>query len=118
MAGRGRGAAAAEDQAVVELSIGPHTFEVWSDPDTALELASEGKDADSDLRRLRIRVRHDLPESVWRETLLHEVIHMCLALTHLAPRWDEDTEEDLVRALAPYLAMVLDELAKARRPRG
>ena len=102
----------------MELSIGPHTFEVWSDPDTSLVLASEGKDADSDLRRLRIRVRHDLPESLWRETLLHEVIHMCLALTHLAPRWDEETEEDLVRALAPYLAMVLEDVAKARRPKG
>ena len=102
----------------MELTIGPHTFEVWSDPDTSLALASEGKDADSDFRRLRIRVRHDLPESVWRETLLHEVIHMCLALTHLSPRWDEDAEEDLVRALAPYLAMVLEDVAKARRPKG
>ena len=102
----------------MELRICPHVFEVWSDPDTSLALASEQRDADSDLRRLRIRVRHDLPESLWRETLLHEVVHMCLALTHLAPRWDEETEEDLVRALTPYLAMVLEDVAKARRPKG
>jgi len=43
---------------------------------------------------------------------------MCLALTHLSPRWDEETEEDLVRALTPYLAMVLEDVAKARRPKG
>lgn len=101
----------------MELTIGPHTFEVWSDPDTSLVLASEGKDADSDLRHLRIRIRHDLPESVWRETLLHEVLHMCLALTHLSPRLSDDEEEDLVRALSPYLYGCLDVLAKARRPR-
>jgi hypothetical protein len=102
----------------VELSIGPHRFVVVSDPATSLELASEGRDGDSDLRRLKIRVRHDLPESLWRETLLHEVIHMCLALTHLSPRFEGDAEEDLVRALTPYLAMVLEDVAKARRPKG
>ena len=101
----------------MELSIGPHTFTVWSDPDTSLQLASEGKDGDSDVRFLRIRVRHDLPDSLWRETLLHEVLHMCLALTHLAVRLDDDAEEDLVRALAPYLAQCLQDIAKARRPR-
>ena len=102
----------------LELTIGPHTFVVDSDPAVSLSLASDGRDGDSDLRNLRIRIRHDLPESLWRETLLHEVIHMCLALTHLAPRWDEETEEDLVRALTPYLAMVLEDVAKARRPKG
>ena len=102
----------------MELTIGPHTFEVWSDPDTSLVLASEGKDADSDLSRLRIRIRHDLAESVWQETLLHETLHMCLALTHLSERLGDDEEEDLVRALSPYLAQCLEPLAKARRPRG
>jgi hypothetical protein len=102
----------------VELTIGPHRFVVESNAATSLALASEGKDGDSDLRGLRIRVRHDLPESLWRETLLHEVLHMCLALTHLSPRLEEEAEEDLVRAIAPYLAMVLEDVAKARRPKG
>ena len=101
----------------MELTIGPHTFEVWSDPDTSLVLASEGKDADSDLRHLRIRIRHDLPESVWQETLLHETLHMCLALTHLSHRLGDEEEEDLVRALSPYLAQCLKPLAQAKRPR-
>lgn len=102
----------------MELTIGPHTFTVVSERVTSLELASEGKDADSSLRDLRIRVRHDLPESLWRETLLHEVIHMCLALTHLAARLETDDEEDLVRAIAPYLAQCVQDVAKARPPRG
>jgi len=101
----------------VELNIGPHTFEVLSDEATSLHLASEGRDGDSDLRNLRIRIRHDLPESLWRETLLHEVIHMCLALTHLSPRWSDEEEEDLVRALTPYLAMVVGQVGTARRPK-
>jgi len=101
----------------VELSIGPHTFVVDSDPAVSLALASEGRDGDSDLRGLRIRIRHDLPESLWRETLLHEVVHMCLALTHLSPRLSEEDEEDLVRALTPYLAQVLDAVAAAKRPK-
>lgn len=100
----------------MEVSIGPHTLTIQSDPATSLELASEGKDGDSDLRHLRIRVRHDLPESLWRETLLHEVVHMCLALTHLAQRLSDEDEEDLVRALTPYLAQALPALVKARRP--
>jgi len=101
----------------LELTIGPHTFVVDSDPAVSLSLASDGRDGDSDLRSLRIRVRHDLPESLWRETLLHEVLHMCLGLTHLSPRLSEEEEEDLVRAITPYLAMVLDEVAAARRPK-
>jgi len=101
----------------VELTIGPHTFVVDSDPAVSLALASEGRDADSDLRGLRIRVRHDLPESLWRETLLHEVLHMCIGLTHLSPRLSEEEEEDLVRAVTPYLAQVLEDVAAAKRPK-
>ena len=114
MAGRGQ---PAEWSGEMELTVGPHTFTVESDPATSLSLASEGRDADSDLRGLRIRIRHDLPQTVWRETLLHETLHMCLALTHLSPRLSEEEEEDLVRAITPYLAMVLDDVAAARRPK-
>jgi hypothetical protein len=102
----------------VELTIGPHRLRVLSDPATSLALASDGKDGDSSLRDLTIRVRHDLPESLWRETLLHEVLHMCLALTHLAQRLDDDAEEDLVRAVTPYLAQCVADVVRLRRPRG
>jgi len=112
----GRGRPSEWDEGQVELTIGPHTFVVESDPATSLSLASEGRDGDSDLRNLRIRIRHDLPQTLWRETLLHEVIHMALALTHLSPRLSDDEEEDLVRALTPYLAMALDTVAGLRRP--
>jgi hypothetical protein len=88
----------------VELTVGPHTVTVWCDPATSLALAREGKAADSDPERLSIRIRHDLALSVWRETLLHELLHHIIALTPLAAEWDEDTEERVVRALSPYLA--------------
>ena len=42
---------------------------------------------------------------------------MCLALTHLSPRWSDEEEEDLVRALTPYLAMVVEQVGTARRPK-
>jgi hypothetical protein len=49
---------------------------------------------------------------------VHEVLHMCLALTHLSQRLYDDAEEDLVRAVTPYLAQCITDVAKARRPRG
>jgi hypothetical protein len=88
----------------MELTVGPHTVTVWCDPATSLALAREGKAADSDPERLSIRIRHDLALSVWRETLVHEVLHHIIALTPMAAEWDESTEEQVVRALSPYLS--------------
>lgn len=88
----------------MEVRLGPHAVRVLSDDTVTLELAKEGKQADSDSETLTIRIRSDLTLSVWRECLCHEVLHMAISLTHLSARWDADTEEDVVRALSPYLA--------------
>jgi hypothetical protein len=88
----------------VEVTVGPHKVTVVSDATVTLALAKEGKQADSDAETLTIRIRHDLHPSVWREVLCHETLHVIIAQTHLAARWDDDTEEEVVRALSPYLS--------------
>jgi hypothetical protein len=91
----------------MKIAMGPHSIEVISDSKTTVELASEGKYGDSDPGKLQIRVRGDLPISVYREVLVHELIHHAIALTALASKLNEPEEEELVRSLSPYLAQAL-----------
>lgn len=91
----------------MKVRIGPHLVRVLYDRKTTLDLAKEGKYGDSDVGALTIRVRGDLPDSVWQETLCHEVLHHIVALTHLATRWPEQEEEEIIRALSPYLSSVV-----------
>jgi hypothetical protein len=88
----------------MKLRIGPHEVEVLSDPATSLELARAEAYGDSDVGKLVIRVQHDLPPSVWRETLVHEVLHHVWALTNLPAVLATEDEERVVRALSPFLA--------------
>jgi hypothetical protein len=88
----------------VELNLGPYTVRVVRDERTDLELADLGVDGDSDVRRGVIRVRSDLDVARQREVMVHELLHHVIALTHLQARWSEDEQEEVIRALAPWLA--------------
>ena len=88
------------------LRIGPHRVRVISDPATDVQLADADLLGDSDATRLTIRIRSDLPTSVWHDTLVHEVLHHVLALTHLATSWSDDDEEAVVRTLTPHLVQL------------
>jgi len=90
----------------VELTLGPYTIRVVSDEATDLRLADEGHDGDSDVRAGVIRVRSDLDHARRREVIVHELLHHCWHLTHLAMRSD-DEQEEVIRALSPWLAMAV-----------
>jgi hypothetical protein len=77
------------------------------DDATDLSLAEDGRDGDSDVQRGIIRVRSDLDHARKREVILHELLHHVIALTHLQARWSEDEQEEVIRALSPWLAMVV-----------
>lgn len=83
--------------------MGAHVVNILMGEDVDLELAREGKYGDSDAERLQIRVRSDLPNSVRRETILHEVMHHMWAQTPLAVMFSEEQEEQVIRALSPML---------------
>jgi len=86
------------------VRIGPFDFAVMSDPDTDRELLEAGDAGASDTLRLTIKVRSDLPVPVRHETLVHEVLHCILSVTHYGSELGEQDEERLVRTLAPHLA--------------
>lgn len=88
----------------VEVALGPYVVRVLSNEQTDLLLAEEGHDGDSDVRRGVIRVRSDLDHARHREVLVHELLHHVVALTHLAAKWSDDEQEEVIRALAPWLA--------------
>ena len=91
----------------MKYNMGPHSIDVLTDTKTTVELAADGKYGDSDTGKLTIRVRNDLPPSVFREVLVHELLHHAIALTPLAAKLGEHEEEELVRSLSPYLAQAL-----------
>ncbi len=83
--------------------MGAHVVNILMGVDVDLELAREGKYGDSDCERLTIRVRGDVPDSVRRETILHEVLHHIWAQTPLPVMFTEEQEEQVIRALSPML---------------
>lgn len=86
------------------IRVGPFDFTVLSDDATDRELLEDGDAGASDPLRLTIKVRSDLPDAVRHETLVHEVLHCILAVTHLANQMSDGEEEALVRSIAPHLA--------------
>jgi hypothetical protein len=92
------------------MKIGPHNVKIVSDHKTDLRLIDDGHYAESDVGHLRIFIRSDLPESVWHETLIHEVLHHIWALTSLKERYSSEQEEEVIRAISPYLYGVVGKV--------
>jgi len=89
----------------VEITLGPYVIRVMTDEATDLRLADEGHDGDSDVRAGVIRVRSDLDHARRREVIVHELLHHVINLTHLQARWSDDEQEEVIRALSPWLSM-------------
>lgn len=92
---------------VLELAIGPHIWRVVSDPALDVLLADAGHLGETIPETTTIRIRSDLAPSVWRETLLHEILHACWSLSSLVETLS-DREEEVVRALSPMLAQAVE----------
>lgn len=90
----------------MEIALGPYVIRVLTDEATDIRLAEDSVDGDSDVRRGVIRVRSDLDHARFREVLLHELLHHIVGLTHLQTRWSDEEQEEVIRALSPWLAMV------------
>ena len=91
----------------MELNLGSYAVQVVRDEATDLRLAEAGLSGESNLTKGLIYVRSDLDYSREREVIIHELLHHIVGLTHLAARWSEDEQEEVIRALAPWLAMVV-----------
>ena len=90
----------------VEIALGPYVIRVVSDEMTDVLLAEEGLEGSSDLHRGLLRVRSTLDHARKREVILHELMHHIVGLTHLAVKWSDEEQEEVIRALSPWLAMV------------
>jgi hypothetical protein len=84
------------------IRIGPLTVTIVSDKKTDRHLDDLDRRGDSDLTRCTIRLHSELSDDAWAETLCHEVLHFCWALTSL-PEIKEPTEEQTILALSPWL---------------
>jgi hypothetical protein len=74
--------------------------------DTTVQLAADGKVAESLIEQAVISVRADLDPAVRNEAMIHELIHFAWHQTNL-PHLLEEHEETVVRALSPWLAQVV-----------
>lgn len=88
-------------------SLGHYTVRIQASRDHDVDLAEHGVVGDSDLDAGLIRVRSDLPRQRQREVVLHELLHHVVHMTHLEARWDEDEQEEVIRALSPWLAQLV-----------
>ena len=91
----------------MELNLGPYLLQVVRDEATDLRLAEAGLAGESNINKGLIYVRSDLDYAREREVILHELLHHVGGFTHLAARWSEDEQEEVIRALSPWLAMVV-----------
>jgi hypothetical protein len=91
----------------VEITLGPYLITVVRDDATDLRLAEAGLSGESNLTKGLIYVRSDLDYSRQREVIIHELLHHVIGVTHLAARWSDEEQEEVIRALAPWLAMVV-----------
>ena len=90
----------------MKITLGCHVVDILADKTTTNQLMREGKFGDSDVEQLKIRVRGDLPPSVFRETLVHEALHHVIAMTAWVEKLSEDQQEDLIRSISPYVAQL------------
>ena len=89
------------------ISLGPYVVRIVSNDETDLRLAGEGLVGESDVRAGTIYVRSDLDYAREREVIIHELLHHIVGLTHLQARWSDDEQEEVIRALSPWLACAL-----------
>ena len=94
------------------MKIGPHNVRIVSKPETDKRLHSDDELGWSDSEGLVVYIRSDLPDSVWHETALHEIIHQIWALTSLSHRYTSDQEEEIIRALSPYLYSIVGKVVE------
>lgn len=94
------------------MKIGPHRIRVVSKPDADKRLHADNELGWSDTEGLAIYIRSDLPDSIWHETALHEILHQIWALTPLSNRYTSDQEEEVIRALSPYLYGIVGPVVK------
>jgi hypothetical protein len=91
----------------MEIALGPYTVTVVRNDATDLRLAEAGMAGESDVTKGLIYVRSDLDYAREREVIVHELLHHVVGFTHLAARWSEDEQEEVIRAVAPWLAMAV-----------
>ena len=95
----------------MELNLGPYTVKVVRNDETDLRLAADGLVGESDVRAGTIYVRSDLDYAREREVIIHELLHHIVGLTHLQARWSDDEQEEVIRALSPWLACAVTVVA-------
>lgn len=78
------------------VEVGPHAYKV-----SRANLASREEFGHTDFEAGAIRVHSKLTPEFSRETLLHEVLHACMACAHVG--LSEKREEAVVSRLAPIL---------------
>lgn len=88
------------------IRVGPHTFEIRHDPDTARLLRDDDSRGDTYTEALMIRLDDRNPSTVVAETLLHELMHAAWYVTALRAVENPD-EEAVCQALAPVLLGIL-----------
>lgn len=96
----------------MEITLGPYTLRVLNDEDTTVRLAEDDLLGESDVRKGLIYVRGDLDYAREREVILHELLHHVVALTHLAAKWSDEEQEEVIRAVAPWLACAVTIVAQ------
>lgn len=94
------------------VRIGHAYFDVKTDPSTALDLAARDLAGESDGNRLALKVNTAYPVATQQETLLHEILHMCLYVTGTDTQLDDDVEERVIRPMAMALFGVLRDNPK------
>ena len=93
------------------ISLGPYVVRIVSNDETDLRLAGEGLVGESDVRAGTIYVRSDLDYAREREVIIHELLHHIVGLTHLQARWSDEEQEEVIRALSPWLACAVTVVA-------
>ena len=89
-----------------QIRIGPHTYEIRHDPETAKRVRAAGHAGNSEANQLLIQLDTDQPHTQLADTLIHEALHCAWSQTSL-PAGLADEEEAVVLALSPLLLGLL-----------
>ena len=88
------------------LRIGPHTYDIRHDPETAKRVRAAGHAGNSEAQQLLIQLDTDQPHTQLADTLIHESLHCMWNQTSL-PAGLSAEEEAVVLALSPLLLGML-----------